>query len=211
MANVTSMNLETIPAGHGVAIELSFGSDIIVINTYGTQVLDTWAFNLGDPSEYMSMEHTRSRLSRLSPKIGDSLFSNRRRPILKLLEDTSPGIHDTLLCACTKEIYRELGCDDGHRSCESNLHEALSFIGLEIPVTPAPLNLFMNVPVAADGAIDRVPPQSRPGDRVRLQAAMNAIVVFSACPQDVTPINGAECIPRDAHYQTIAREQDHQQ
>ena len=180
MANVTSMNLETIPAGHGVAIELSFGSDIIVINTYGTQVLDTWAFNLGDPSEYMSMEHTRSRLSRLSPKIGDTLFSNRRRPILKLQEDTSPGIHDTLLCACTKEIYRELGCDDGHRSCESNLHEALSFIGLEIPVTPAPLNLFMNVPVAADGSIDRVPPQSRPGDRVRLQAVMNAIVVFSA-------------------------------
>ena len=69
MVNFTSMDLETIPAGHGVAIELSSGSEIIVINTYGTQVLDTWAFNLDDPSEYMSMEHTRSRLSRLSPKI----------------------------------------------------------------------------------------------------------------------------------------------
>tara|TARA_B100000929_G_scaffold284413_1_gene266662 strand:- start:3541 stop:4140 length:600 start_codon:yes stop_codon:yes gene_type:complete len=197
------MNLQTIPAGRGVAIVLSSGSEIIVINTHGTQVLDTWAFNLDDPSEYMSMEHTRSRLSRLSPRTGDKLFSNRRRPILALLEDTSPGIHDTLLCACNKEIYRELGCDDGHRSCESNLHEALSFIDHEIALTPAPLNLFMNVPVAPDGTIDRVPPQSRPGDLVRLQTVMNTIIVFSACPQDVTPINGAQCIPRDAHYTTI--------
>mgnify|MGYP000223337875 FL=1 len=203
MVDLTSMNLQTIPAGRGVAIVLSSGSEIIVINTHGTQVLDTWAFNLDDPSEYMSMEHTRSRLSRLSPRTGDKLFSNRRRPILALLEDTSPGIHDTLLCACNKEIYRELGCDDGHRSCESNLHEALSFIDHEIALTPAPLNLFMNVPVAPDGTIDRVPPQSRPGDLVRLQTVMNTIIVFSACPQDVTPINGAQCIPRDAHYTTI--------
>ena len=203
MVDLTSMNLQTIPAGRGVAIVLSSGSEIIVINTHGTQVLDTWAFNLDDPSEYMSMEHTRSRLSRLSPRTGDKLFSNRRRPILALLEDTSPGIHDTLLWACNKEIYRELGCDDGHRSCESNLHEALSFIDHEIALTPAPLNLFMNVPVAPDGTIDRVPPQSRPGDLVRLQTVMNTIIVFSACPQDVTPINGAQCIPRDAHYTTI--------
>ena len=203
MVDLTSMNLQTIPAGRGVAIVLSSGSEIIVINTHGTQVLDTWAFNLDDPGEYMSMEHTRSRLSRLSPRTGDKLFSNRRRPILALLEDTSPGIHDTLLCACNKEIYRELGCDDGHRSCESNLHEALSFIDHEIALTPAPLNLFMNVPVAPDGTIDRVPPQSRPGDLVRLQTVMNTIIVFSACPQDVTPINGAQCIPRDAHYTTI--------
>ena len=203
MVDLTTMNLQTIPAGRGVAIVLSSGSEIIVINTHGTQVLDTWAFNLDDPSEYMSMEHTRSRLSRLSPRTGDKLFSNRRRPILALLEDTSPGIHDTLLCACNKEIYRELGCDDGHRSCESNLHEALSFIDHEIALTPAPLNLFMNVPVAPDGTIDRVPPQSRPGDLVRLQTVMNTIIVFSACPQDVTPINGAQCIPRDAHYTTI--------
>jgi hypothetical protein len=205
VVDLTSMNLQTIPAGRGVAIVLSSGSEIIVINTHGTQVLDTWAFNLDDPSEYMSMEHTRSRLSRLSPRTGDKLFSNRRRPILALLEDTSPGIHDTLLCACNKEIYRELGCDDGHRSCESNLHEALSFIDHEIALTPAPLNLFMNVPVAPDGTIDRVPPQSRPGDLVRLQTVMNTIIVFSACPQDVTPINGAQCIPRDAHYTTITQ------
>ena len=199
------MARQTIPARHGVAIQLDAGSEIVVINTHGTQVLDTWAFNMADPSEYLSMEHTRSRLSRLSPGVGDSLFSNRRRSVLTMLEDTSPGIHDTLLCACNREIYRELGCDDTHRSCESNLHEALSVMGIRVPGTPAPLNLFMNVSVAPDGAIDRRPPQSRPGDRVRLRADMHAVVVFSACPQDITPINGAECTPRDAHYEMISR------
>ena len=180
-------------------------TEVVVINTYGTQVLDTWAFSVADPDEHLSMEHTRSCLSRLSPSVGDSLITNRRQPVLTMLEDTSPGIHDTLLCACNQEIYRELGCDESHRNCESNLHEALSTVGIKVSTTPAPLNLFMNVPVAADGAIDRRPPQSRPGDRVRLRADMQVVIVFSACPQDITPINGAECIPRDAHYEVISQ------
>ena len=199
------MALQTIPACHGVAIELDMDAEVVVINTYGTQVLDTWAFSVADPDEHLSMEHTRSCLSRLSPSVGDSLITNRRQPVLTMLEDTSPGIHDTLLCACNQEIYRELGCDESHRNCESNLHEALSTVGIKVSTTPAPLNLFMNVPVAADGAIDRRPPQSRPGDRVRLRADMQVVIVFSACPQDITPINGAECIPRDAHYEVISQ------
>jgi uncharacterized protein YcgI (DUF1989 family) len=199
------MALQTIPACHGVAIELDVNAEVVVINTYGTQVLDTWAFSVADPDEHLSMEHTRSCLSRLSPSVGDSLITNRRQPVLTMLEDTSPGIHDTLLCACNQEIYRELGCDESHRNCESNLHEALSTVGIKVSTTPAPLNLFMNVPVAADGAIDRRPPQSRPGDRVRLRADMQVVIVFSACPQDITPINGAECIPRDAHYEVISQ------
>ena len=193
----------TIPARHGVAIPLGRGSEIVIINTHGTQVLDTWAFNRNDPREHMSMEHTRSRLSRLVPRVGDTLWTSRRRPILALVEDTSPGVHDTLLCACNAAIYREHGCAEGHRSCEDNLHEALSGVGMAIDFTPGPLNLFMNVPWDGSGALDREPPQSRPGDRGRLRAEMDAIVVLSACPQDVTPINGVECTPRDAHYEVV--------
>ena len=195
--------LHTIPARHGVAVSLRSGDELIVTNTHGTQVLDTWAFADGDVAEHMSMEHTRSRLSRLTPRIGDTLFTSRRRPILALIEDTSPGVHDTLLCACNAAIYRELGCAADHRSCEQNLHEALATFGHEIPFTPGPLNLFMNIPADANGAIVREPPVSRPGDYVRLRAEMDTIVVMSACPQDVTPINGGGCTPRDAHYRVI--------
>ena len=36
----------TIPAGHGKAFILNKSQTISVINTYGTQVVDCWAFNL---------------------------------------------------------------------------------------------------------------------------------------------------------------------
>ena len=49
------------------------------------------------------MEHTRSGLKRLIPRVGDSLLTNKRRPILTVVEDTC-GVHDTLMSAC--DIYR---------------------------------------------------------------------------------------------------------
>ncbi len=33
-----------------------------------------------------------------------------------------------------------------------------------------------------------------------LRAEMDLVVVFSACPQDITPIDGPELTPRDAHF-----------
>ncbi|MFC0409832.1 DUF1989 domain-containing protein [Roseomonas elaeocarpi] len=193
-------DLQTIPARSGRAQRLEAGQSITVINTHGTQVLDTWAFAAGDLGEYLSMEHTRSVNSRWLVGPGMVFVSTKRRPMLTLVEDRSPGVHDMLLPACSPEIYRELGCADGHASCQNNLHTALAAVGLAVPITPAPLNLFMNVPITADGALDRVPPTARPGDAVVLRAEMPLWIVFSACPQDVTPINGALRQPVEAHY-----------
>ena len=197
---MTGPAVDIIPARRGKAVALAKGQTIRVINTPGTQVLDTWAFNRGDLGESMSMEHSRSFNSKIMLGVGDSYVSERRRPMLTVVEDTSPGIHDTLLCACNRYIYEEQGCREYHRNCTDNLHEALAEMGLKIPFTPAPLNLFMNIPVNPDHSISRLPPVSRAGDHVRLKAAMDLVVVFSACPQDMSPINGAQKTPRDAHY-----------
>jgi uncharacterized protein YcgI (DUF1989 family) len=185
-----------IPARHGRAVQLSAGQTLRVINTHGNQVLDTWAFNADDIDEHMSMAHTRSRNSRIFVARGDALFTQHRRPILTIAEDTSPGTHDILLCACNLWIYRELGVPDYHRNCADNLHEALAALSVQIGFTPSPLNLFMNVPVTADGRLDRVPPASRPGDYVDLRAELDAVVAISACPQDITAVNAGQ--PRDA-------------
>ncbi len=194
------MSLRTeipLPARHGRALRLACGDAVELVNLHGTQVADCWAVSAADPLEHMAMDQTRSVNSTIRPFRGMRFVSNRRRPMLALEEDTSPGLHDTLLCACNEAIYRELGCDPGHRSCEANLHEALASLGIRLPFTPAPFNVFMNVPLSADGAIERVPPASRPGDHVRLRALMDVVVAFSACPQDVTPINGAQRTPTD--------------
>ncbi len=195
-----SDDLRPIPARHGIAVELVRGQRIKVINTHGQQVLDTWAFRADNMAEYLSMEHTRSVNSRIYPRPGDVLVSTRRRPMLTLVEDRSPGDHDTLLCACSAEIYRELGVVGPHRNCEDNLHEALAALGLVALCTPGPLNLFMNTPAVADGRIDRRPPTAAAGDHVVLRAEMDLVLVFSACPQDVTVINGENRPPRGAHF-----------
>src|SRR3954451_15933301 len=131
-----------IPARQGHAVRLAPGDQVAIVNTHGTQVLDTWAFAVDEVAEYMSMEHTRSVNSRWSPTVGTVFVSTRRRKMLTLVADTSPGVHDTLLCACSPEIYRELGCTDWHASCEENLKTALRALGILPPCVPAPLNLF---------------------------------------------------------------------
>ena len=82
---------ETIPARKGKADRLDRGQLVRVINTHGQQVVDTWAFNAADLSEFMSMEHTRTALTRVMVATGDALVTNRRRPILTIVKDTSPG------------------------------------------------------------------------------------------------------------------------
>jgi len=131
-----SSQLKTIPARHGIAVPLHSGQTIKIINTYGTQVVDTWAFTLSSfpPSSstivtQMSMQHTRASLCRVIPKVGDGLYDNERRKMLTIVEDTTDGVHDTLIAACDKERYLELGGGEGHRHCAGNLVEGLSALG----------------------------------------------------------------------------------
>src|ERR1700733_10448346 len=149
---------ETIPARSGKAAFVARGQSIKVINTHGTQVVDTWAFSRSDISEFMSMEHSRATHHHMIPRIGDALLTNRRRPILTLLEDTSGGIHDTLIAACDRYRYQELGCTEYHDNCTDNLAASLAELGFASPETPAPLNLFMNIPWTSSGALSFEPP-----------------------------------------------------
>ena len=195
--------METIPARHGRALRLGRGQSVRVINTHGSQVVDTWAFRADDLHEFMSMEHTRVAVGRLMPKAGHQLVTNKRRPILTLVEDTSPGVHDTLMAACDRARYELLGCEGYHRNCQDNLYEGMAELGLTPPEVPSPLNLFMNIPVGDDLALSQEAPVSKAGDYVTLRAEMDCVVAFSACPQDMTPINGPDRQPTEAHYEVM--------
>ncbi len=197
------METQTIPARRGKAALAAAGQKIKIINTHGQQVVDTWAFARDDLNEFMSMEHTRATLVKLMPALGDHLYTNRRRSILTLVEDTSPGIHDTLMAACDDYRYRLLGCTEYHDNCTDNLAAAMKEIGLEAPETPSPWNLFMNIPWSADGALAFEPPLTRPGDYVVLKANLDLVIAFSACPQDILPVNGKAGRPTEAHFQIL--------
>ena len=195
--------LQTVPARRGRAVRIAAGQAIRIVNTHGSQVVDTWAFNADDLSEFMSMEHLRATLGKVFPETGDALVTNRRRPILHLEEDTSPGRHDTVIAACDVHRYALLGCREYHDNCTDNLRAALGALGLRPPEVPAPLNLWMNIPILPDGRIEWGTPLSKPGDHVLLRAALDCVVALSACPQDMIPINGADCVPTEAHFEVL--------
>ena len=192
-----------IPARKGKGQRLRKGQRLKVINTTGQQVVDTWAFNAEDMREFMSMEHSRVAIGRIIPAIGDALVTNRRRPILTLIEDTSGGIHDTLFAACDRWRYEMLGCTEYHDNCTDNLTAALAELSLMPPETPAPLNLFMNIPVIDGNSVEIRPPVSTPGSHVTFRAEMDCIAAFSACPQDMLPINGLAMRPTEAHFEIV--------
>lgn len=194
----------TIPPRGGVAVRLSPGQHLSVINPKGHQVCDLWAFGADDLQEHLSMAHLHTSIGSIFPTTGHGLVTTKRRTLLSITEDTSPGRHDTLIASCDQARYRQLGCQGYHDNCADNLMFALEAIGMTAPLVPAPLNLWMNVPIDADGSTRFVAPVSKPGDRITFQAEADAIVVMSACPQDLTPVNGEGTAPDILQFQVSA-------
>jgi uncharacterized protein YcgI (DUF1989 family) len=145
------------------------------------------------------MEHSRVSLGGIFPKIGSVFVTNRRRPILTVVEDTSGGVHDTLIAACDRYRYQQLGVSGYHDNCADNFAAALRELKLQPVAIPSPLNLFMNIPVGADGRVEFRAPLSEPGQYVSLRVHMDAVLVFSACPQDLLPVNGERMTPTEVH------------
>lgn len=193
-------DLIRIPARRGKAARARAGQHVRVINTHGTQVVDAWSFNAADLTEWMAMEASRAWFMRLAAAVGDSFVTNRRRPILTLVEDTSGCAHDTLIAPCDPHRYGLLGVEGHHDNCRDNLHAGLAELGLAIPATPPSLNLFMNIPWTPAGQLSWGEPVSAPGSYVLFRAEMDLVVAFSACPQDILPINGRTGRTTEAHF-----------
>lgn len=195
-----------IPPGTAGSVRLAAGERVRVIDVAGGQVADVFAFVAPAPgspklsdhhslSEHHSAAHTRAAVSRLFPAIGESFVTDRRRPILLLVDDTSTGEHDMLIAACDPARYAGLGAPS-HRSCAENLAEALASSGLRYGgPTPQPINIFMRIPVAADGQLSWLAATSAAGAAVTFEAALDCVVVVSACPQDLVGINGSGLSP----------------
>lgn len=184
-----------VPGGEGRAAAVGQGQYVRVVDVDGGQVGDLFAFAAADPGEFASAEHTRVAISRLFPRPGDPVLTNRRRPILVMAQDTSPGRHDMLYAACDPARYASLGAASTHRSCVANLRAALRGHGIDVTAVPQPLNIFMDVRAAADGTLSSRPASSRPGDYVAFRAARDCLVVLSSCPMDIVPISSGGITP----------------
>ena len=181
-----------VAARTGKSFEVATGDLIRITDLEGSQPVDFWAFSREDHLEFLSCEHTKPSIEKLFPHVGDSAYTNHRRRIVTVVDDTSPGQHDMQYAACDPTRYAELGVEGYHESCQENLHLALGDYSIVLDFTPQPWNLFTNFFINPDGTFTIKAPESKPGDHIVLRAEMDATIVVSACPQDQNPTCGGQ-------------------
>lgn len=189
---MTSAGID-IPGYQGGALRLGKGCIFRVIDMEGCQIADMFTLCAADISEYFSPALTRQVIFRLTPRPGDLLYSNRRRPMLTFLDDTSPGRHDMAFAPCDPGFYVALGGDDSHPNCRDNFYRAMRALNLSLEPPPDPFNLFQNTSPRPDGDFAVGPTLSKAGDYVEFRAEMDVIVVVTACSVDL-PVDGIEPI-----------------
>ena len=174
--------LNIIPPRSGVSFILKKGQRLKVVDIEGEQVSDLICYNLHDTEEYLSSGRTIDYAETIYLTKGHPFYSNRSNVMFEMIEDTV-GTHDFLLTPCSAEMFRIIyGHTEPHRGCFGNLCEVLKEYGISPDNIPTCFNIFMNVPVDGEtGKVSVLPPKSKPGDHVMLQARMDLIVGMTAC------------------------------
>ncbi len=164
------------------AFTLKKGQRLKVVDIQGEQVSDFICFNQHDTAEYLSSGRTIDYTETIFLTTGHPFYSNRSQIMLEMVEDTV-GRHDFLLTPCSSDTFRIIyGHANPHRGCHGNLTESLKPFGITSDQIPVCFNIFMNVRVDGDtGKIAVLPPKSRAGDYVVLEAKMDLIVGMTAC------------------------------
>lgn len=174
--------MNIIPPCSGVSFILTKGQRLKVIDIEGEQVSDFICYNLKDKAEYLSSGRTIDYAETIFLTKGHPFYSNRSNVMFEIIEDTV-GRHDFLLTPCSAEMFRiTYGHTEPHRGCFGNLAEALKEHGIEPDEIPICFNIFMNVAVdGSTGKISVLPPKSKGGDYMIIEAKMDLIVGLTAC------------------------------
>ena len=180
-----------VPGYEGRAVRVAAGSTVQIIDVEGHQIGDLFVLCADNLTERLSPAVTRLINFTSFPKRGEAFYSNRRRRLLTILEDTSPGPHDMTFAPCDSELYRDLGAGEHHPNCRDNFFEAMRAIGVDPDGHPDPINVFQNTPINPDGSYTIGVALSRAEDRLTLRADTDLILALTACSVDI-PFDGVQ-------------------
>lgn len=173
----------------GLGISVRAGQRIRLTDLEGGQVLDFFAQLEGQPEEHLSTGVTMDCNESLKLRPGDLIYSNRYRPMLKLLQD-DVGEHDLLHPCCRREMYDFFYHNGvGHPNCLDNINQALGTNHALIQ----PVNFFMHTRILPDGSFRVEPPLSRAGDSVELEALLDLRLGMAACSVSESSCNSGRC------------------
>ncbi len=179
--------MEIIAPRSGTAFILKKGEQLRITDIQGEQVSDFICFNLNDKAEYLSSGRTIDYAETIFLTAGHPFYSNRSNIMFVIKEDTV-GRHDFLLTPCSAETFKIIyGHETPHRGCFGNLSEVLAPYDITPDNIPVCFNIFMNVTVNGhSGKIDVLPPKSKAGDHIIIEAQMNLIVGMTACSAEMS-------------------------
>ncbi len=174
--------MNIVEARSAKAFRIKAGQFLKVTDPEGQQVADLVAFNADDHEEFISSGRSIDYASRLFLTTGDTLYSNRSRPMFKIVGD-DVGRHDFTLTPCSADTFRIIYGDEAPApGCEGNLAKVLNPHGISTDRIPIAFNVFMHVAVDGEsGEIKVMPPKSKPGDTILLEAQMDLLVGLTAC------------------------------
>lgn len=177
-----------IPPREYLALEMTRGQVLRIVDLDGQQVADVVCFNRHDLGERLnngnSMLLNRAWLFRP----GHVLYSDDCAKMLTLLADTAE-MNFTYGPKCSEELNHLRYGVHGTRNCRDNLALALAPYGISKRDIPWAYCPFMKVVAYPDGRLDIEPPPTKPGDYTDLRAEMDLLVAISNCPQERNPCN----------------------
>lgn len=178
-----------IPACFGIKIDVRQGQTITVIDIEGGQVVDFFAEVNGNADEFLSTGVTIDCNESLKLNIGDVIYTNLYRPMMKILSD-DVGEHDLFHPCCRPEMYDFFYHNGkGHPNCLDNINKALE----EHRTIITPVNLFMHTRINTDGSISVEKPMSEAGDKIVLEAQMDIRLGIAACSVSESKCNSGTC------------------
>jgi uncharacterized protein len=179
--------LNIIPPRSGVAFILRKGQRLKIVDIEGEQVSDFICYNLHDKAEYLSSGRTIDYAETIFLTKGHPFYSNRSNIMVDMVEDTV-GRHDFLLTPCSADTFRIIyGNTEPHRGCFGNLCEALKEYDISPDNIPITFNVFMHVSVGGEtGKVSVLPPKSKAGDYVVLEARIDLLIGLTACSAEMS-------------------------
>lgn len=179
--------LKIIPPRSGVAFTIKKGQRLKITDIQGEQVSDLVCFKLHDKQEYLSSGRTIDYAETIFLSTGHPFYSNRSNIMFDIILDTV-GRHDFLLTPCSADTFRIIyGHKNPHRGCFGNLSAALEEYGITPDQVPISFNVFMHVTVDGNtGKVAVLPPKSKAGDHIIIEARMDLIVGLTACSAEMS-------------------------
>lgn len=179
------------PACSGMKIDVKQGQSITVIDIEGGQVVDFFAEVNGNVNEFLSTGVTIDCNESLKLNVGDIIYTNLYRPMIKVITD-DVGEHDLLHPCCRPEMY-DFFYHNGeeHPNCFDNINRVLD----EQRAVIVPVNLFMHTKISTNGSISVEEPVSKAGDKIVLKALMDITLGVAACSVSESKCNRGTCSP----------------